>query len=131
MKNLYKLDVEDCIVLSSKVEKVQSREIDELWHRRLGHLHHRALNIMQQISTGLPRETHAKGVPWGSTKKPHSMIRTTKHMHSLKGSTLMSVDLSRQPPLRGTNIMLSLYMTSHESVGSSSCGRRMKHSPSL
>jgi hypothetical protein len=32
----------------------------ELWHRRLGHLHHGALKIMQQISTGLPRGTLAQ-----------------------------------------------------------------------
>jgi hypothetical protein len=48
VKNLYKLDVEDCVALSTKAEKVQSRDIGELWHRRLGHLHHGALKIMQQ-----------------------------------------------------------------------------------
>jgi hypothetical protein len=32
----------------------------KLWHRRLGHLHHGALNIMQQISTGLPMGTLAQ-----------------------------------------------------------------------
>jgi hypothetical protein len=55
VKNLYKLDVEDCVALSTKAEKVQSRDVGELWHRRLGHLHHGALKIMQQISTGLPK----------------------------------------------------------------------------
>lgn len=47
VKNLYKLDVEDFAALSTKAEKVQSRNIDELWHRRLGYLHHGALKIMQ------------------------------------------------------------------------------------
>eukprot|EP00253_Pinus_taeda_P021923 PITA_21923 len=55
VKNLYKLEVDDCAALSSKVEMVQSQDVGELWHRRLGHLHHGALKIMQQISTGLPK----------------------------------------------------------------------------
>eukprot|EP00253_Pinus_taeda_P008414 PITA_08414 len=55
VKNLYKLEVDDCAALSTKEELVQSQDIGELWHRWLGHLHHGALNIMQQISTGLPK----------------------------------------------------------------------------
>ena len=55
VKNLYKLEVDDCVALSSKAELVQIQDIGELWHRRLGHLHHGALKIMQQISTGLPK----------------------------------------------------------------------------
>ena len=55
MKNLYKLEVDDCTALSRKAELEQSQEIGELWHRRLGHLHHGALKIMQQISIGLPK----------------------------------------------------------------------------
>jgi hypothetical protein len=39
---------------------VVSRDEGELWHRRLDHLHHGALKIMQQISTGLPRGTLAQ-----------------------------------------------------------------------
>eukprot|EP00253_Pinus_taeda_P030310 PITA_30310 len=55
IKNLYKLHVEICASLSSKAEVVHGQDIGELWHRRLGHLHHGALKIMQQISTGLPK----------------------------------------------------------------------------
>ena len=55
VKNLYKLEVDDCVALSSKAEMVQSQDVGELWHRRLGHLHHGALKIMQQIPTGLPK----------------------------------------------------------------------------
>eukprot|EP00253_Pinus_taeda_P035315 PITA_35315 len=55
IKNLYKLQVEYCVALSSKVEVVHGQDISELWHRRLGHLHHGAFKIMQQISTGLPK----------------------------------------------------------------------------
>jgi len=53
--NLYKLEVDDYAALSSKVELVQSQDIGELLLRRLGHLHHGALKIIQQISTGLPK----------------------------------------------------------------------------
>ena len=55
VKNLYKLEVDDFATLSTKAEFVQSQDIGELWHRRLGYLHHGALKIMQQISTGLPK----------------------------------------------------------------------------
>jgi hypothetical protein len=27
----------------------------ELWHKRMGHLHHKALSIMREIVTGLPK----------------------------------------------------------------------------
>eukprot|EP00253_Pinus_taeda_P022012 PITA_22012 len=55
VKNLYKPEVDDYAALSSKVELVQNQDVGELWHIRLGHLHHGALKIMQQISTGLPK----------------------------------------------------------------------------
>jgi len=32
VRNLYKLEVDDCVALSTKVELVQSQDIDELWH---------------------------------------------------------------------------------------------------
>eukprot|EP00253_Pinus_taeda_P007892 PITA_07892 len=47
--------VEDCVALTSKVEEVHGQDIGELWDRTLGHLHHGALKIMQQISTRLPK----------------------------------------------------------------------------
>eukprot|EP00253_Pinus_taeda_P031801 PITA_31801 len=53
VKSIYKLDVEYCAALSTKAEKVQSRYVSELWRRRLGHLHHGNLKIMQHISTSL------------------------------------------------------------------------------
>jgi hypothetical protein len=57
VKNLYMLEVDGCSDMIGKAEKVVSRDEGELWHMRLGHLHHGALKIMQQISTGLPRGT--------------------------------------------------------------------------
>ena len=59
VKNLYKLDVYGCVALMSKADRVVSRDEGELWQRRLGHLHHSALKVMQQISTGLPKGTLA------------------------------------------------------------------------
>ena len=46
VQNLYKIEVEDCATLSSKEKKMLSRDVSELWHRRLGHLHHGALKIL-------------------------------------------------------------------------------------
>ena len=59
VKNLYQLQVEGCAVMAGKAEGVVSRDDGELWHRRLGHLPHGALKILQQISTGLPKGTLA------------------------------------------------------------------------
>ena len=60
MKNLYKLDVDGCATLMGKANKVVSQDERELWHRRLGHLHHESLKVMQQISTGLSKGTLAQ-----------------------------------------------------------------------
>ena len=46
--------------MAGKAEGVVSRDDGELWHRRLGHLHHGALKILQKISTGLPKGTLAQ-----------------------------------------------------------------------
>ena len=58
--NLDKLDVDGCVALMSKADKVVSQDEGELWHMRLGHLHHSALKVMQQISRGLPKGTLVK-----------------------------------------------------------------------
>jgi len=57
VKKLYKLEVEACVALSSKARKLKSRDVGELWHRRMGHLHHGVLKIMQEITTSLPKCT--------------------------------------------------------------------------
>jgi hypothetical protein len=54
------MEVDGCSAMIGKVEKVMSQDEGKLWHRILGHLHHGALKIMQQISTGLPRGTLAQ-----------------------------------------------------------------------
>ena len=55
VKNLYKVDMEDCASLTTKAEMVQSHDVSEFWHKILGHFDHGTLNIMQQITTGLPK----------------------------------------------------------------------------
>ena len=47
VKNIYKLEVDNCVALSSKEELVQSQDIGKLWHRGLVHFHYGALKIMQ------------------------------------------------------------------------------------
>ena len=64
MKNLYKLEVDDCVALSTKAELVQRQDIGKLWHRKLDHLYHGALKIMQQISTRLPKGKHEQVDTW-------------------------------------------------------------------
>lgn len=46
VKNLYQLHVDGCAVMEGKAEAVVSWDEGELWHRRLGHLHHVALKIL-------------------------------------------------------------------------------------
>jgi hypothetical protein len=60
VKNIYKIEVDGCVVVMGKEEKFVSRDEGELWHRRLGHLHHGALKIMKQISIGIPMGTLAQ-----------------------------------------------------------------------
>ena len=57
VKNLYKLEVDGYTAMVGKEEEVVSSDEGELWHTQLGHLHHGALKILQQISTGLPKGT--------------------------------------------------------------------------
>jgi hypothetical protein len=59
VNNLYMLEVDGYASMMGKEEKVVIRDEGELWHRGLGHLHHGALKIMQQISIGLPMGTLA------------------------------------------------------------------------
>ena len=46
IKNLYKLEVDGCAAMVGKAEEVVSQDEGELWHWRLGHLHHGALKIL-------------------------------------------------------------------------------------
>jgi len=57
VKNLYQLHVDGCATMACKVEGVVSQDDGKLWNRRLNHLYHGALKILQQISIGLPKGT--------------------------------------------------------------------------
>jgi hypothetical protein len=57
VKNIYMLEVDGCGAMIGKAKKVVIQDEGELWHRRLGHLHHGTLKVMQQISIGPPRGT--------------------------------------------------------------------------
>eukprot|EP00253_Pinus_taeda_P033552 PITA_33552 len=103
VKNLYKLEVDDYATLSSKAEMVHYQDVGELWHRRLGLLHHEALKIMQQISSGLPngkleQATTCKGCTLGKYANIHFRIKTVELEQSWGKFTQMFVDLSLQPP---------------------------------
>ena len=60
INNLYKLEVDGYAAMVGKAKEVVSRDEGKLWHRRLGHLHHGALKILQQIYTRLPKGTLAQ-----------------------------------------------------------------------
>ena len=60
VNNLYKMEVDSCATMMGKEEEVVSRDEGELWRKRLGHLHHGALKILQQIYTRLPKGNLAR-----------------------------------------------------------------------
>ena len=71
-----------------KAEEVVSRDEGKLWHKRLGHLHHGALKILQQISIGLPKGTLAqsdqcKGCTMGK------FLKTTFHEKENRNSVIL------------------------------------------
>eukprot|EP00253_Pinus_taeda_P006173 PITA_06173 len=85
VKNLYKLEVDDCAALISKAEMVQSQDVGELWHKILGHLHHGALKIMQHISTRLPKgKLEQKDTCKGCTLDIGSTLRKKKDQTLLR-----------------------------------------------
>ena len=82
------MEVDGCASMMGKEEKVVSRDEGELCHRRLVHLHHGALKIMQQISIGLPRGTLAqsdqcKGCTLGK------YVKSTFHEKENRASVIM------------------------------------------
>jgi len=46
VKNIYKLEVDGCVGMMGKEEKVVSQDEGKLWNRQLGHLNHAALKII-------------------------------------------------------------------------------------
>eukprot|EP00253_Pinus_taeda_P030166 PITA_30166 len=100
VRNLYQLHVDGCAAMAGKAEGLVSRDDGELWHRRLGHLHHGALRILQQITTGLPKGTLAqsdqcKGCTLGKFVKATFTRRIVTPRRSLREFTQTCVDLSQ------------------------------------
>ena len=57
---LYRFCFQSVGALVSSVEDTtqttsDNRDLCELWHRRMAHLHHGALSILKQITTGVPK----------------------------------------------------------------------------
>ena len=48
---LYKLQFESRVAL---IDSTDDRDLNELWHRRMGHLHHGALGILKNTIIGAP-----------------------------------------------------------------------------
>jgi hypothetical protein len=79
--NLYRLQGEPVRALVHN-----SDNLCELWHKRMGHLHHRALPILREIVTGLPEfsiEQH--GVCRGCTLGKHAKVAFPSNEHRSKG----------------------------------------------
>ena len=88
VRNLYQLHVYGCATMACKAERLVSWDDGELWHRRLGHLHHGALKILQQITTGLPKGTIAqsdqcKGCTLGK------FVKATFHEKDSRATTIL------------------------------------------
>jgi hypothetical protein len=84
------LEVDGCGAMVGTTEKVVSRDEGELWNRQLGHLHHGALNIMKQISIGLPmgalaRLDQCKGCTLGK------YVKSTFHEKENRASVILEI----------------------------------------
>ena len=71
-----------------KAEEVVSWDEGELWHRRLGHPHHGALKILQQVYIGIPKGNLAqldqcKGCTMGN------FVKTTFHEKENRASMIL------------------------------------------
>ena len=76
--------------MAGKAEGVVSRDEGKLWQRRLSHLHHGALKILLQISTGLPKGTLAqsnqcKGCTLGK------FVKTTFHEKDICAMKILEI----------------------------------------
>lgn len=50
---LYKLQIHSLMALIGKDNR-NGKELNELWHRRMGHLHHGALRMLRETMIGVP-----------------------------------------------------------------------------
>ena len=90
VNNLYKLEVDGCAAMVGKAEEVVSQDEGELWHRRLGHLHHGNLKILQQISTGLHKGTLAQSDQC-KVCTMGKFVKTTFHEKENRASMILEI----------------------------------------
>jgi hypothetical protein len=58
---------------------------DNLWHKRMGHLHHKALRILREIVIGLPEfKVEQRGVSRGCMLGKHAKVAFPSNKHSLR-----------------------------------------------
>jgi hypothetical protein len=79
--NLYRLQGEPIRALVHR-----SDSLCELWHKRMGHLHHKVLPILREIVTGLPNfSIEQQGVCRGCTLGKHVKVVFPSSEHRSKG----------------------------------------------
>ena len=101
---LYKLQFEPTCALVSSSKS--GRDLGELWHRRMAHLHHGALKVLREAVTGLPKFSYdqhdvCKGCALGKYAK-------TTFPSSDSRSIQMFVDPCQQCLLEGSATMSPL-----------------------
>ena len=72
-------------------------EPNELWHRRLAHVHYKALPLASKVFEGLPEiqakhDGVCKGCAKGKNKRRHFQVARAKQKEPWKSSTPMYVD---------------------------------------
>ena len=121
--------------MMGKAEKVVSRDEGELWHRKMGHLHHGALKILQHISNGFPKGKIAqldqcKGCTMGK------FVKTTFHEKENRASVILErihTDVCGPFSVASTSnhrYYVFLLMIILIDARYSSCRRRAKHTQS-
>ena len=75
---------------------------NELWHTRLGHLHHEALKIIQQISMGLPKGKleqidTCKGCTLGKYGKASFQPRRVEHLPGIVNTVADALSILSDP----------------------------------
>ena len=71
-----------------------SIEPSEIWHRRIAHVHYRALPLASKVVEGLPEmqtkhEVYAKDVRKERTQRRHFQVARSRKKKSWKSFTLM------------------------------------------
>jgi hypothetical protein len=79
--NLYRLQGEPVRALVHN-----TNNLCELWHKRMGHLHHKVFPILREIVTGLPDfSIEQQGVCRGCTLGKHAKAAFPSSEHRSKG----------------------------------------------